>query len=159
MQKELQKRNIKNNPLLLSTKHVLPADLEPVRPISFFHISCFRLFFGLCWLCMYVLVLLSFSSLLLFISSILLFLVFCLCLYIPLYSCHLSFLESSFIFLSFSSHLQSLLSSGLDFNVLFSLLNVALCWFFWFSFIQRERRGEEEGESPSSIMKPRWPDR
>lgn len=47
-----ERTDFKNNLFLLSTKHVLPADLEPARPISFFHISCSRLFFHLCWLCM-----------------------------------------------------------------------------------------------------------
>lgn len=105
-----------------------------------------------------------FSSVLLFIPFILLFLVFCL--FIPLYSCHLCFLESSFIFLyiflSFSSHLQSLLSSGLDFKVLFfphSMSFFVGSFVLDFCFIQREREREEEGESPSSIMKLRWPDR
>lgn len=122
---------------LLSTKHVLPADLEPVRPISFFHISCFCLFFGLCWLCMFVLVFLS---------------LFPLCCFLF----HLSSFSWSFVFLShfipatFPS--LSLLSSFCPFHPTYSLffhlaltlmfffssLDVALCWF---SFIQREREG------------------
>lgn len=135
---------MKNNLFLLS-KHVLPADLEPARPISFFHISCLASFLAFVCSCLLV----PFSSVLLFIPFILLFLVFCL--FIPLYSCHLCFLESSFIFLyiflSFSSRLQSLLSSGLDFNVLFfPSLDVALCWFFRSGLLlHSEREREREG--------------